>query len=76
MHKYILKRLLSLIPVLFVVSLAIFLLTHLVPGDPAAAILGEEASPEQIAALRETLGFNDPLPVQYFRWVAGLFRGD
>ena len=76
MHKYILKRLLSLIPVLFVVSLAIFLLIHLVPGDPAAAILGEEASPEQIAALRETLGFNDPLPVQYFRWVAGLFRGD
>ena len=76
MHKYILKRLLSLIPVLFVVSLAIFLLIHLVPGDPAAAILGEEASPEQIAALRETLGFNDPLPVQYFRWVAGHFRGD
>ena len=76
MAKYLLKRLLSLIPVLFVVSLAIFLLIHLVPGDPAAAILGEEASPEQIAALRETLGFNDPLPVQYFRWVAGLFRGD
>ena len=76
MHKYLLKRLLSLIPVLFVGSLAIFLLIHLVPGDPAAAILGEEASPEQIAALRETLGFNDPLPVQYFRWVAGLFRGD
>ena len=76
MHKYLLKRLLSLIPVLFVVSLAIFLLIHLVPGDPATAILGEEASPEQIAALREKLGFSDPLPVQYFRWVAGLFRGD
>jgi peptide/nickel transport system permease protein len=76
MHKYILKRLLSLIPVMFVVSLAIFLLIHLVPSDPGAAFLGEEASPEQIAALRETLGFNDPLPVQYFRWVAGLFRGD
>ena len=76
MHKYLLKRLLSLIPVLFVVSLAIFLLIHLVPGDPAAAILGEEASPEQIAALREALGFNDPLPLQYLRWVGGLFRGD
>ena len=76
MYKYLLKRLLSLIPVLFVVSLAIFLLIHLVPGDPAAAILGEEASPEQIAALREQLGFNDPLPVQYLRWVGGLFRGD
>ena len=76
MHKYLLKRLLSLIPVLFVVSLAIFLLIHLVPGDPAAAILGDEASPEQIAELREALGFNDPLPLQYLRWVGGLFRGD
>ena len=76
MHKYLLKRLLSLIPVLFVVSLAIFLLIHLVPGDPAAAILGDEASPEQIAALRETFGFNDPLPVQYLHWIGGLFRGD
>ena len=76
MHRYLLKRLLSLIPVLFVVSLAIFLLIHLVPGDPAAAILGDEASPEQIAALREALGFNDPLPLQYLRWVGGLFRGD
>lgn len=76
MLNYILKRLLSLIPVLFVVSLVIFMLIHMVPGDPAAAILGEEASPEQIAALRETLGFNDPLPIQYLRWVGGLFRGD
>ena len=76
MLNYILKRLLSLIPVLFVVSLVIFMLIHLVPGDPAAAILGEEASPEQIAALRETLGFNEPLPMQYLRWVSGLFRGD
>ena len=76
MHKYLLNRLLSLIPVLFVVSLAIFLLIHLVPGDPAAAILGDEASPEQIAELREALGFNDPLPLQYLRWVGGLFRGD
>ncbi len=76
MARYILKRLLSLIPVLFVVSLVIFMLIHLIPGDPAAAILGEEATPEQIAALRETLGFNDPLPVQYLRWVGGLFRGN
>ncbi len=76
MVRYTLKRLLSLIPVLFVVSLAIFLLIHLIPGDPASAILGEEATPEQIAALREKLGFNDPLPVQYLRWVGGLFRGN
>ena len=76
MHKYILKRLLSLIPVLFVVSLAIFLLIHLVPGDPAAAILGEQATQDQIDALRETLGLNEPLILQYLHWLRGLFHGD
>ena len=76
MIKYIGKRLLALIPVLLVVSVVIFLLIHLVPGDPAAAILGEQATPEQIEALRETLGLNQPLTTQYFRWLTGLFRGD
>ena len=76
MHKYILKRLLSLIPVLFVVSLAIFLLIHLVPGDPAAAILGEQATQEQIDALHETLGLNEPLVLQYLHWLCRLFHGD
>ncbi|MCR5138238.1 MAG: ABC transporter permease [Oscillospiraceae bacterium] len=76
MHKYIFRRLLSLIPVLFVVSLAIFMLIHLVPGDPAAAMLGEQATQEQIDALREELGFNEPLVMQYLHWVGGLFRGD
>ena len=66
----------ALIPVLLVVSVVIFLLIHLVPGDPAAAILGEQATPEQIEALRETLGLNQPLTTQYFRWLTGLFRGD
>lgn len=76
MLNYILKRLLTLIPVLLVVSVAIFLLIHLVPGDPAAAMLGEQATQEQIDALRETLGLNAPLPLQYLNWVRGLFRGD
>ena len=76
MFKYITKRLLALFPVLLVVSVVIFLLIHLVPGDPAAAILGEQATQAQIDALRETLGLNDPLPVQYFRWLGGIFRGD
>jgi peptide/nickel transport system permease protein len=76
MIKYIGKRLLALIPVLLVVSVVIFLLIHLVPGDPAAAILGEQATPEQIEALRETLGLNQPLTTQYFHWLTGLFRGD
>ena len=76
MIKYIFKRLLTLIPVLLVVSVTIFLLIHLVPGDPAAAMLGEQATQEQIDALRETLGLNKPLLVQYLRWVRGLFHGD
>ena len=76
MIKYICKRLLALIPVLLVVSVVIFLLIHMVPGDPAAAILGDYATPDQISALRETLGLNDPLPVQYARWLGGILRGD
>lgn len=73
---YLTKRLLSLIPVLFVVSAAIFLIIHITPGDPAASILGMEASEEEIARLNEELGLNRPLHEQYIRWVAGLFRGD
>lgn len=52
MKKYVLKRLLSLIPTIFIVSVVIFLLVHLTPGDPAAAMLGEDATAAEIAALR------------------------
>lgn len=76
MHKYVIKRLLSLIPVLFIVSIVIFMLIHLVPGDPAAMMLGEQATPAQIEALRETLGLNEPLVLQYLHWVRDIFRGD
>ncbi len=76
MINYICKRLLALIPVLLVISVVIFMLIHLVPGDPAAAMLGEQATQEQIDALRHTLGLDLPLGVQYFRWLAGLLRGD
>ena len=76
MSKYIFKRLLTLIPVLFIVSIVIFMLIHLVPGDPAAMMLGDKATPEQIAALRHSLGFDQPLPVQYVKWIGGIFRGD
>lgn len=76
MHKYVIKRLLSLIPVLFIVSIVIFMLIHLVPGDPAAMMLGEQATPAQIEALRETLGLNEPLVLQYIHWVRDIFRGD
>ena len=76
MRKYILKRLLAMIPAVFVVSVVIFLIIHLTPGDPAAVMLGDQADPEAIAALREALGLNDPLPVQYLRWLGGVLQGD
>jgi len=73
---YISKRLLSLIPVLFVVTIAIFLIIHITPGDPAATILGIEASKEEIQELNEELGLNRPIHEQYISWVAGLMKGD
>lgn len=76
MFIYILKRVLSLIPVLFIVSIAIFLIVHLTPGDPAASILGIEASQEQIDELNEQMGLNLPLYEQYIQWVSGVLKGD
>ena len=76
MKKYIAKRLLAVIPTLFVVSIVIFSIIHMTPGDPAAMILGDKASAEDIAALREAMGLNDPIPVQYINWVSGVFHGD
>ena len=76
MLNYIFRRLLALIPVLLIVSLTIFLLIHLVPGDPAAAMLGENATQEQIDALHTAMGLDLPLPLQYLRWMGRLLRGD
>lgn len=76
MKRYILKRLLSVIPVLFIVSIIIFSLTHLTPGDAASIIFGDDLSPENIAMLREQMGLNDPLVTQYFRWIGNALQGD
>ncbi|GAB3120586.1 ABC transporter permease [Glaciibacter psychrotolerans] len=76
MLTFILKRLLSLVPVLFVVSVVIFALIHLTPGDPARRILGQKAADDQVAALRESMGLDQPIVSQYLNWVGGLFRGD
>jgi peptide/nickel transport system permease protein len=73
---YITKRLLSLIPVLAVVTIAIFLIIHITPGDPAAAILGMEASQEEIQKLNQDLGLDRPILEQYASWVANVFKGD
>ena len=76
MTAYILRRLVLLIPVILVVGVVVFALVHLTPGDPAAVILGDRASAEDIERLREQLGLNDPLPVQFLRWFGGVVRFD
>lgn len=76
MLSYIFKRILSLIPVLFVVSCVIFLVVYMIPGGPATALLGLEATPEQIDALNAELGFDRPFLVQYADWFTGVLSGD
>ena len=76
MHKYVLRRLLLLIPVLLGVSLLVFTIMSLTPGDPAQLILGENAPKEAIFKLREEMGLNDPFLVQYFRFVGKALLGD
>jgi peptide/nickel transport system permease protein len=74
--RWLLKRIASGILVLFIVSLLIFIATQALPSDPAQTILGRQATPKLVAALREQLGLNRPLTVQYFSWLSGIFHGD
>lgn len=74
MGRYIARRLLNLIPVLLGITLLVFVFLHLIPGDPAVVMAGERATPEQVAALREQLGLNQPLPVQYLVFLGNLLR--
>lgn len=76
MKKFIIKRILSVIPVLFIVSVVIFSLVHLVPGDPAAAMLGDLATEQDVEALRIRMGLDKPLIQQYLVWIGNLFHGD
>lgn len=76
MINYIIKRLLALIPILIGVAVIVFLIVHLIPGDPAQTMLGERASDEALAKLREDMGLNDPLPVQFWRYIKDLLQGN
>ncbi|TIN04019.1 MAG: ABC transporter permease [Mesorhizobium sp.] len=76
MGTYILRRLISTIAVMAMVGMFVFLLLRLAPGDPAAMIAGRSATAEMIAGIREQLGLNDPLPVQFVHWMRGLLSGD
>lgn len=76
MTRYLLNRVTSLLPVLMVVSIVAFMVMHLTPGDPAAAMLGLSATPEEIQALRQQLGLDQPLLVQFFQWAGHALRGN
>ena len=76
MVRFVIKRLLMLIPVLLGISLVVLILIDVTPGDPARMMLGAQATQEQVNALREELGLNDPLPVRYGRFIWQLLHGD
>ncbi|RVT86765.1 ABC transporter permease [Rhodobacteraceae bacterium CCMM004] len=76
MPRYILKRLLSAIPVLVGITVIVFLIMALIPGDPATAILGSYATPENVEKLNRDLGLDKPLVQQYFIWLGNMLTGD
>ena len=74
MLAYTIKRLLTLIPTLLAASILVFLFVHLIPGDPAAILLGDTATPEEVAQLSAEMGFDRPLWVQYMLWLGNVFK--
>ena len=76
MIAYILRRLLLTIPTLLLVSIIVFGLVRLIPGDPAEVMMGPDADPASIASLHHQMGLDDPLPVQFFAWAGHVLHGD
>jgi len=76
MLQFLLRRILAVLPVLFVVSLVVFLILRLAPGDPAAVIAGNSATNEDIAKIQVQLGLDRSIPVQYWIWMGNVFQGD
>ncbi|MGN6304612.1 MAG: ABC transporter permease [Mesorhizobium sp.] len=76
MYSYIGKRVLVAIPTLLIISIFVFSLQKLLPGDPVLALAGEDRDPQTIEYLREKYHLNDPVPVQYIRWVGSALQGD
>ncbi|HEY2993988.1 MAG TPA: ABC transporter permease [Methylomirabilota bacterium] len=76
MRRYVARRVAALVATLVFVSALVFVVVRVLPGDPAAIIMGTEGSPEATARLREAMGLNRPLPVQYAEWLGGALRGD
>ncbi|MGI5851528.1 MAG: ABC transporter permease [Clostridiaceae bacterium] len=76
MIRFIIKRLLSVLPVLIIVVTLVFFLMRIIPGDPATLMLGDDAAPEDILAFREMMGLNDPMLKQYINYVKDILTGD
>jgi len=76
MIQFIARRILYIIPTLFLVAFLVFFLIHMIPGDPALIILGENASPESVREVRSSLGLDKPLPVQFVLWLGKIGTGD
>src|SRR5215813_12634043 len=76
MLAFLSKRLLQLVPTLFFVSVIIFTLQQLLPGDPALVMAGEERDPEVIEQIRKQYRLDQPIPIQYVYWVKGVLSGD
>lgn len=74
MLAYLIRRLIMLVPVLLIVGIVVFALVHITPGDPAAVMLGDRATPEQVAALRHQLGLDRPIIQQFFDWFGNVLR--
>lgn len=76
MGRYIVKRLLEMIPILIIVTILVFLFIHFIPGDPARLVAGKDASVQEVETIREELGLNKPLVEQYVNYMKGLVTGD
>lgn len=76
MLKYTVKRIIYLVPTIFLVTVMVFMMIHLIPGDPASLMLGEDATQEEVTVLRHALGLDRPLPIQYAIWMANIIKGD
>ena len=76
MLKYTIKRIIGMIPTLIIVVTFVFLFVRMIPGDPARLVAGEQATLEDVENVREQLGLNQPVPVQYVKYVGGLLKGD
>jgi len=75
-RRYVARRIAALVATLVFVSALVFVVVRVLPGDPASIMLGTEGSPEALARLRDAMGLNRPLPVQYAEWMGGALRGD